>query len=132
MRIAVIGGIGSGKSEVLAVAREMGVCCLSADEINRELLADEGYASALAARLRKYTLHNTGTDAPVPPDISALREMPYMSSDTFLSFASDMEEPLSSGKNISTTFFSTMPHLSLSASFIAVSGCLNSSREYSL
>ena len=50
MRIAVIGGIGSGKSEVLAVAREMGVCCLSADEINRELLADEGYVSALTAR----------------------------------------------------------------------------------
>ena len=38
MKIAVIGGIGSGKSEVMKVAKEMGITCLSADEINDALL----------------------------------------------------------------------------------------------
>ncbi len=43
MRIAIIGGIGSGKSEVLKVARERGLDCASADEINSALLKDESY-----------------------------------------------------------------------------------------
>jgi dephospho-CoA kinase len=47
MKIAVIGGIGSGKSEVLKVAREMGVECFSADEINEELLHDASYVNKL-------------------------------------------------------------------------------------
>ncbi len=48
MRIAIIGGIGSGKSEVLKVARDMGFYCLSADKINAELLEDSEYISMLA------------------------------------------------------------------------------------
>lgn len=48
MKIAVIGGIGSGKSEVLSVAREMGIATLSADAINRELLCEKDYIALLA------------------------------------------------------------------------------------
>lgn len=44
MRIAIVGGIGSGKSEVLKTARQMGFACLSADEINSELLETPEYA----------------------------------------------------------------------------------------
>lgn len=43
MKICIIGGIGSGKSEVLKVAKEAGICCLSADEINAQLLEDSDY-----------------------------------------------------------------------------------------
>lgn len=50
MNVAIIGGIGSGKSEVLKVAREMGLTCLSADEINVELLRNPVYVAKLAAR----------------------------------------------------------------------------------
>ncbi len=50
MRIAIVGGIGSGKSEVLAVAKnEMGLACLSADEINAGLLSDVDYIREIAA-----------------------------------------------------------------------------------
>lgn len=48
MKIAIIGGIGSGKSEVLKVAREMGIACLSADEINSELLTQPEYIAEIA------------------------------------------------------------------------------------
>lgn len=48
MRICIIGGIGSGKSEVLKVAREMGVTCLSADEINAQLLCTPDYVGLIA------------------------------------------------------------------------------------
>ena len=47
VKIAIIGGIGSGKSEVLGVARDMGLACLSADEINRELLTSPEYIAKL-------------------------------------------------------------------------------------
>lgn len=50
MKIAVIGGIGAGKSEVLGAARELGITCLSADEINAELLKDPDYIAALEKR----------------------------------------------------------------------------------
>lgn len=43
MRIAIVGGIGSGKSEVLKIAKEKGFFCLSADEINAELLKNPSY-----------------------------------------------------------------------------------------
>lgn len=43
MRIAVIGGIGSGKSEVISILRRHGVFCLSADEINAKLLENPNY-----------------------------------------------------------------------------------------
>ncbi len=46
-RIAIIGGIGSGKSEVLAVAKDMGYDILSADKINAELLQDSDYISKI-------------------------------------------------------------------------------------
>lgn len=50
MNIAIIGGIGSGKSEVLKVAREMGITALSADEINADLLKNPEYVEKLAER----------------------------------------------------------------------------------
>lgn len=43
MRIAIIGGIGSGKSEVMKIAKERGFFCISADEINSELLKTPSY-----------------------------------------------------------------------------------------
>lgn len=49
MKIALIGKIGSGKSEALKVAREMGVATLSADEINAELLSSPSYVALLGA-----------------------------------------------------------------------------------
>lgn len=48
MRIAVIGGIGSGKSEVMKIAKERGFLCLSADEINAELLKTPSYIQKIA------------------------------------------------------------------------------------
>ena len=48
MRIAVIGGIGSGKSEVMKIAKERGFFCLSADEINAELLKTPSYIQTIA------------------------------------------------------------------------------------
>lgn len=48
MRIAVIGGIGSGKSEVMKIAKERGFFCLSADEINVELLKTPSYIQKIA------------------------------------------------------------------------------------
>ena len=48
MKIAIVGGIGSGKSEVLKTAREMGFACLSADEINAELLLSPSYVQELS------------------------------------------------------------------------------------
>lgn len=49
MRIAIIGGIGSGKSEVMKIAKERGFFCLSADEINAELLKTPSYIQKIAA-----------------------------------------------------------------------------------
>lgn len=48
MRIAVIGGIGSGKSEVMKIAKERGFFCLNADEINAELLKTPSYIQKIA------------------------------------------------------------------------------------
>ncbi len=47
MKIAIIGGIGSGKSQVLRVARDMGIVSISADEINAELLRDANYVKKI-------------------------------------------------------------------------------------
>ena len=49
MNIAIIGGVGSGKTEVLKVAREMGITALSADEINAELLRNPQYVEKVAS-----------------------------------------------------------------------------------
>lgn len=43
MRIAVTGGIGAGKSEVMKILKSLGASVILADEINRELLDDPGY-----------------------------------------------------------------------------------------
>lgn len=48
MKIAIIGGIGSGKSEVLRVAKDMGLNTLSADEINARLLDDSEYIARIS------------------------------------------------------------------------------------
>lgn len=48
MKIAIIGGIGSGKSEALRTAKELGFATLSADEINSELLAQPSYVESIA------------------------------------------------------------------------------------
>ena len=47
MRIAIIGGIGSGKSEVMKIAKEAGFECVSADEINAELLRTPSYIAKI-------------------------------------------------------------------------------------
>ena len=49
MRITVIGGIGSGKSEAIKAAAELGIHTLSADEINSKLLCDADYIREIAA-----------------------------------------------------------------------------------
>lgn len=43
MRIAITGGIGSGKSVVAKIISELGGYVLSADEINKQLLNDKNY-----------------------------------------------------------------------------------------
>jgi len=50
MRIAIIGGIGSGKSEAMKIAKERGFECISADEINAELLRTPSYIAKIAAQ----------------------------------------------------------------------------------
>lgn len=57
MKIAVIGGIGSGKSEVMKVAKEMGITCLSADEINDALLHEPVYISKIASLFPECVAH---------------------------------------------------------------------------
>ncbi len=47
MKLAVIGGIGSGKSEVCKVAKEIGFNVVSADQINKEMLMDKAYLKKL-------------------------------------------------------------------------------------
>ena len=48
MKIAVVGGIGSGKSEVMKAVKSLNVAaCMDADEINAELLAQKNYVESL-------------------------------------------------------------------------------------
>jgi len=47
MKIAVTGIIGSGKSEVCNILKNLGANVFSADEINRELLLDDDYLEKL-------------------------------------------------------------------------------------
>ena len=47
MKIAIVGGIGSGKSEVLKSLKDMGVATLDADAINAELLAMPEYVARI-------------------------------------------------------------------------------------
>ena len=48
MRIAVTGGIGSGKSEVIKVISSLGYNCISSDEINKSILQNAEYISKIA------------------------------------------------------------------------------------
>lgn len=48
MRVAIAGVMGSGKSEILKAARQMGIATLSADEINAELLKNDEYIAQIA------------------------------------------------------------------------------------
>lgn len=48
MKIAVTGGIGSGKSTVCAVFKEMGYPCFSCDEIYKEIFSSEEYKKVLS------------------------------------------------------------------------------------
>lgn len=57
MKIAVIGGIGSGKSEVCKVANELGFKVVSADEINKEMLQDKVYLKKLELEFPKAFYH---------------------------------------------------------------------------
>jgi dephospho-CoA kinase len=49
MLIAITGGVGSGKSEVLKIIKKIDGNTLSADEINSELFYDISYINSLAA-----------------------------------------------------------------------------------
>ena len=46
-RIAICGGIGSGKSAVTAILRDLGAKVVVADEVNASLLSDPSYISAV-------------------------------------------------------------------------------------
>lgn len=47
MNIAIVGGIASGKSEVLKTLKSLGAFVISADEINRGLLIDNNYVEKI-------------------------------------------------------------------------------------
>ncbi len=48
LKVAIIGGIGSGKSELLKIADELGLVCENADNINARLLQLPEYISKIA------------------------------------------------------------------------------------
>ena len=48
VRVAISGGIGSGKSAVTAVLRSLGAKVVVADEVNAELLVDPAYIAKIA------------------------------------------------------------------------------------
>lgn len=53
MKVAVIGGIGCGKSEVMRAFGDNGYTTLSADKINSDLWQDKGYINTLKANFPK-------------------------------------------------------------------------------
>ena len=57
MRIAICGGIGSGKSFVTEILRSLGAKVVVADEVNAELLSDPAYV-ALIANTFPTVVHN--------------------------------------------------------------------------
>lgn len=50
MKIALAGGVGTGKSAVAAIIQKAGYTVLSADSVNRALLEDADYITALSQR----------------------------------------------------------------------------------
>ena len=49
MRVAIVGGIGSGKSAVIDYIKSLGYVTCKADEINAELFGDKDYVRLLFA-----------------------------------------------------------------------------------
>jgi len=49
MKIAVTGGIGSGKSALCSAFKQLGYPCFSCDEIYKEVFAEEDYIAALVS-----------------------------------------------------------------------------------
>lgn len=49
LKVAIIGGIGSGKSELLKIAADLGLVCESADSINARLLQSPEYIARIAS-----------------------------------------------------------------------------------
>lgn len=58
--IAVTGGIGSGKSEVIKVLATLGANIISSDKINRELLTEPSYISKMEAVFMKEKIVENG------------------------------------------------------------------------
>ena len=48
MRVGIVGGIGSGKSEVLAILRSLGATVLDADAVNRTMFNDPDYIAQIS------------------------------------------------------------------------------------
>ena len=63
MKIAVIGGIGSGKSEVMLAFEKAGYVTLSADKINAQLWSDESYLDTLKLNFPEAVIDGTITKA---------------------------------------------------------------------
>ena len=61
MKIAVIGGIGCGKSEVILAFEKAGYLTLSADRINADLWEDESYLSTLKINFPEAVIDGTIT-----------------------------------------------------------------------
>ena len=53
-KIAITGGIGSGKSAVCRILKERGYPVFSCDEINRALLSEKSYLDGLCALFRRF------------------------------------------------------------------------------
>ena len=63
MKIAVIGGIGCGKSEVMLAFEKAGYLTLSADKINADLWSDESYLNTLKINFPEAVIDGTITRA---------------------------------------------------------------------
>ena len=63
MKIAVIGGIGCGKSEVMLAFERAGYVTLSADKINAALWQDEGYLNTLKINFPEAVINGVITRA---------------------------------------------------------------------
>ena len=66
MKIAVCGGIGSGKSAVIECIDELGYSTRKADDINAELFYDEKYLRLLLAAFPDIQLPDGSVDKSVP------------------------------------------------------------------
>ena len=51
IKVAITGGIGSGKSTAAAILGEFGYKCVSADKIYHELLSDENFVEKISEHM---------------------------------------------------------------------------------